>query len=331
MRRFCCFLLLLLLIGTSISIAETLPLDAVFEAVEGFRAEGFTHSADFIEVGAWISAVILKEGQFEGVGKGSESIGLVFDLATGEQITWDDLFVDGDAAAEAILRIAEEATYDNAYSEFHNISPVPRDNFAVTKDTLTIYYPVDQLSHFSGRCGAFSFYAYELSGLFKEGVPIQTGDSALAKEALENAFSEKALPGPLSQWRIGGKMSEASEMLSLVDVPDLTYDYAIYRFEAPEMRGVSLLANLDEDRAETANIAGIMAERIDFSGLFTGIADREACVEALGDPDEVSVIDDADAYSRLPNGETYRWIGDGVALEMHFVEDILQSVTLRAL
>ena len=330
MRRLFCCLIIVWLLAVSVSVAERPPLDTVFEAVEGFRAEGFTHSAEFIEAGPWLSAVVMKEGHFEGVGKGTEWIGMVFDLETGERITWDDLFVDGDTAASEIERIAEVSSDNNAYSEYRNVSPVPRDRFAVSDETLTVYYPVDQLSHFSGRCGAFSFYAYELSGLLKEDIPLKAGDSALAKEALTAALSEKALPGPLSKWAVGGQMIDAKNELTLVDVPDLTYDYAIYRFEAPEMRGVSLLSNPDEDRAETAAIAGVMAERIDFSGLFAGLSSREDCVAALGNPDETVSVGEADAYSRLPVGETLRWLGEGVALEMHFVENILHSVTIRA-
>ena len=328
-RLFCCFLIILLT-AASVSLAEPLPLDAVFEAVEGFRAEGFTHSAEFIQADPWLSAVIMKEGHFEGVGRGTEWIGLVFNLETGERIAWDDLFADGDAAAEVIERIISESSFKNAYSEYNAISPVPRDNFAVSGDTLTVYYPVGQLSHFSGRCGAFSFYAYELSGLLKEDIPLQAGDPALAKEALAAALTAKALPGPLSKWSIGSPMRDAKNELTLVDVPDFTYDYAIYRFEAPEMRGVFLLSNPDEDNAETAVIAGIMAERIDFSGLCTGVANREDCVAALGNPDEVDSVNESDAYSRLPIGETLRWLDGDVALEMHFVQNTLHSVTIRS-
>ena len=332
MRRFfCCIfiVLIVLLAAASVSLAGPLPLDFVFEAVEGFRAEGFTHSAEFVEAGPWLSAVIMKEGHFEGFGHGVEWIGLVFDLETGDRITWDDLFADGDAAAEAIEGIASASSFRNAYSEHDAISPVPRDNFAVSGDTLTVYYPVDQLSHFSGRCGAFSFYAYELSGLLKEDIPLHGGDPASAKEALAAALAAKALPGPLSKWAIGGAMIDAKNELTLVDVPDFSYDYAIYRFEAPEMRGVSLLSNPDEDNAETATIAGIMAERIDFSGLCTGVSSREDCVAALGNPDGTEFVNESDAYSRLPVGETLRWLGGGVALEMHFVQDVLHSVTIR--
>lgn len=329
MRRFFCLILLGFLLISSTALAQQMPLDAVFDAVEGFRAEGFTHNAEFFEAGPWMSAAICQQGQFEGLGKGTQWTGLVFDMETGERILWEDLFSDGDAAAARIEEIIEASTYDNAYSEYNMITPVPRDNFMVSTDVLTIYYPVMQLSHFSGLSAGFSFYAYELSSLLREDTPLQVGDPESAKEALQAALDQKALPGPLSKWAVGTSMADARDALGLVDVPDLTYDYAVYHFEAPEMRSVSLLAVPEEDRADSATIAGIMTERIDFSGLCTGVSDRNTCVGAMGDPDTVTLVEEADAYSRLPVGETLGWTGEGIVLEMHFVDDILHSVTLR--
>lgn len=329
MRRSCCLLVLCLLLMIPCALAQQLPLDAVFDAVEGFRAEGFTHSAEFFEAGPWMSAVVLQEGQFEGLGKGTQLTGLVFDLESGERICWDDLFVDGDAAAERIESIIEASTYNNTYSEFNAITPIPRDNFAVSENMLIIYYPVQQLSHFSGLCGAYSFYAYELSDLLQEGIPLQAGDVETAKDTLQAVYEGNALPGPLTKWAIGGSMIDAKDALGLVDVPDLTYDYAVYRFMAPEMRGVSLLSLPGEDRADTAIIAGIMAERIDFGGLCTGITSKEDCIAALGNPNTAEIIEEADGYSRLPIGETLCWYSDELVLEMHFTDNILYSVTIR--
>lgn len=313
------------------ALAQQLPLDAVFDAVEGFRAEGFTHSAEFFDVGSWMSAVVSQEGQFEGLGKGIQRTGLVFDMETGERVLWDDLFVDGDAAADRIEAIIEASTYNNTYAEFNALTPVPRDNFTVSADVLTIYYPVKQLSHFSGLCGAFSFYAYELAGLLREDIPLQAGDAATAKDVLQATFENKALPGPLVRWAIGSQMMDAKEALGLVDVPDLTYDYAVYHFLAPDMRGVSLLSLPAEDKVDTASIAGIMAERIDVGGLCTGVTNKENCIAALGEPQAVTLVETADGYSRLPEGETLYWYGNDVALELHFVTNILYSVTLLAL
>jgi hypothetical protein len=95
------------------------------------------------------------------------------------------------------------------------------------------------------------------------------------------------------------------------------------------MRGVNLLAHPDETTAATAAIAGVYARRIEFYGLGTGIATRAACEAALGQPDAVTAIAEADAYSRLPVGETLTWQRGGRALDFHFAQGVLHSVTLR--
>lgn len=118
-------------------------------------------------------------------------------------------------------------------------------------------------------------------------------------------------------------MAEADAALRLVDVPDIKLDYAVYHFEAAPMRGVSLLST--GESVDSALIEGVFAERMDFYGLCTGVAAREACVAALGEPDESRVVETADAYSRLPAGETLCWRNETRALELHFVDGCAQQ------
>ncbi len=329
MRRFFCLLLAGLLLAAPCALAQGAPWDAILSAVQALNPDGLSQDAQFKEAGGWMSAIVSQEGMIAPRLEGTQWHGLVYDTETGEPVAWDDLFADGDAAAARMEEIAEESTYDNAYAEYNQITPLPRESFAVYDGVLTVYYPAEQLSHFSGRSGAFSFYAYELDGLLNEGVPLAAGDVAGAKTAMAAALTDGALPAPLDEWKLGGSMSDAADKLGVVDVPDLTHDFAVYRFEAPEMRGVSLLAKPDEENVNTASIAGIMAERIDFSGLQTGVSTREECVAALGEPAETVAVDASDAYSRLPVGEALMWSGDGkTVLELHFAEGVLYSVTL---
>lgn len=331
MRRFFCCLLVSLLLAAPAVMAEDMPWDIILDAVDALRVEGLEQEAVFDQADTWMSVTVIQSGMIAPRLSGTQYIGLVFDLLTGETVTWDRFFSDGDEAAARMEAIAQDAVYDNAYAEYNQITPMPRDSFTVTCDILTVYYPATQLSHFSGRSGGFCFYAYELEGLLREDIPLKAGDVTQAVQALDKALTDGALPGPLAGWSLGGAMSEASEELGLVDVPDLTYDYAVYHFDAPYMRGISLLSLPEEDNADTAMIAGIYARRIDFSGLCTGIATIEECKAALGEPDSTSIVNEADMYCRLPEGITLGWIGEGRILEMHFVEDILHSVTLRVL
>lgn len=329
MRRLFLFVLVCLLFAAPAALSQEnqKTTDALFAALDE-KAPGammIPGGVSFFEEGPYMTAVARIENLDV-----TEWAGLVYDTQAGAFVAWDDLFTDGDAAAAKLEAIAEASSYANAYAEHNRISPMPRDNFAVFDGQLTVYYPSQQLSHVSGQAGAFSFYAYELDGLLKEGVPLFKGDPAKAREVLSHALSEGALPGSLSAVKLGGAMREAAETLGLVDVPDLTYDFAVYRFEDPKMRGVSLLSGTDEEHAETAVIRGIYAKRMDFSGLITGFTTRQACVQALGEPDAAMAVETADAYSRLPVGETLLYRGEGRAMEFHFTDGVLHSVTLRA-
>ena len=327
MRRFfLLFFVAVLLALPTMALAEAFmnASTAIFEAFEAMSLPGETERTDFGQVGNWVS-VVLQKREADGL----RFYALVYDIEEEAFVTWDDLFLDGDAAADRIVEMAMEATYQNAYAENNQLTPVPRDNFRVQEGVLTVYYPADQHSYFSGRAGAVSFYAYELAGLLKENVPLNTGAIYGAVQTKQDVFAQGALPEPLGSWKIGGAMADAADVLGLVDVPDLTYEFSVYRFEAPEMRGIALLSGTTEDRVQTATIGGIYAERMDLGGLITGISTRVECIEALGEPDLEMEIATADAYSLRPVGETLCWEENGRVLELHFVEGILQSVLLR--
>ncbi|MCL1963529.1 MAG: hypothetical protein FWF69_00505 [Firmicutes bacterium] len=325
-RSFALLLFFALLAMTLPALSEEgmrMAVDAIFDALWDPSAPGVIEATEFSVDGDWVFAV---QRRREADGLRWHAIG--YDMASERFVTWDDLFADGDAAAERIAQIADSAMYHNAYAEHNRITPVPRDNFALANGVLTVYYPAEQLAHFSGRAGAFGFYAYELADLLREGAPLAVGDAKEAPAAMTAALAGGSLPG-YEKWAIGGAMADAAEALGLVDVPDLTYDFAVYRFEDPCMRGVALLSDPGGDSAGNATISGIYAERIDFSGLCAGVSARAECVLALGAPDAKCAIEEADGYSLRPVGETLRWERDGRALELHFVEDVLHSVLLR--
>ncbi|MDR0928765.1 MAG: hypothetical protein LBM74_03515 [Oscillospiraceae bacterium] len=326
MRRFFCILLTICLLGAlPVAVGEELALasQALFAALMAKDPQALAQMPQIDQTGDWLSAVARIDGA-----DGAHSVAAVYDLAAGALVTWDDLFLDGEAAA-AHLEALAGASQGNTYHEFNQIHPIPRDHFALRGGQLFIYYPREQLAHVSGNAGAYAFYAYEMPGLLQEGVPLATGDVTQAAAGLLEVLETGALPAPYAAWSLGNPMANAAAALTQVDVPNLTHDYAVYAFEAPEMRGVSLLAHPDATDADSALIAGVYAQRIDFFGLCTGIATRAQCEAALGQPDAVLQIEEVDAYSRLPVGETLLWQQGGRALELHFVEGVLHSITLR--
>ena len=84
-----------------------------------------------------------------------------------------------------------------------------------------------------------------------------------------------------------------------------------------------------DDLSESgAVICGVFARRVDFSGLIPGESTKEDCLAALGAPDETRAVASADAYDRLPAGETLLWRGEAAAIELHFAENILYSAAI---
>jgi len=287
---------------------------------------GCDEDVAFFELGPWISVVVAQRGPIAPMMEGTQYHGLVFEMETGARIAWDDLFTDGHAAAERMEDIAEVSVYRNAYGDYSGLRPMPWDSFAISGAQLTVYYPAQQLSTFSGCSGAFSFYAYELDGFLRDGIPFEAGNPEEAEGALMDAYLGGFLPGFLMDWPIGRPLAEVRDALGLEDVPNWSHDYALYRFEAPQMRGVTLLSS--SDNVNAAVIDGIMAERIDFSGLWPGVATRAACIAALGEPEAIEEVSGADAYSRMPDGKTLVYQGFGREVRFHFVDDTLHNITL---
>lgn len=325
MKRFIAIVTAILVLCTSAAMGEAFQ-QASGAILDVLMADGMPENTAFDEHDTWISASAeYKDRDF------TRFLGVIYDTETEAFVSWADIFAAGDAAAARMEAIAEEAHYANAYSEYNAISPVPRDNFALLGQELVIFYPPEQLSYFSGRAGAVSFYAYELEGLLNEGIPFKAADIADAKQVLAEVQETGTLPQLVDLIAIGSDMAQADASLTLVDAPDVRYDYAIWQFEAPQMRGAALLSATDDTDKQAAKITGIQTERIDFGGLCTGIATKADCIAALGEPATQDTIETADAYNRLPAGETLTWPGETYAVDLHFVDDVLQSVTVRAI
>lgn len=325
MRRFFSFALLVVLC-LSTACAQAEAMDAIFDAVNALGAG----DVSFATVGDLLCVTAKKEETVPRFGPAQLTYGLVFRSQTGERIGWDDLFADGGAAAQRLEETASAWLYDNAYGSFDNLSPMPRDNFVLGEGTLTVYYPVTQLSWLSGRQVGVRFFAYELEGLLREDVPLARGDSAQADEALSQALATGCLPGLPQNAVPGVSIAEADAAFGLVDVPDVQRDAAVYSFEAAEMGGVWLLSPPEQSNPDTAVANGIFARRIDFSGLCPGVSTQEECLAALRAPDATTAVVSTDGYDRLPEGETALWYGDAYALEMHFAGGLLYSVALFA-
>lgn len=325
MRRLFCFCMIGLMMMASCAMAEDPMMratNAIFDAIQEKTAGKNAAAPMILQTGSWLSAV----AEISGV-PFTEWAAVTYDVDAGTMVTWDDLFTDGDAAAARIEEIAQAATYDNAYSERNEIAPAPRDNFIVDGAQLTIYYPPTQLSYFSDRAGAFSFYAYELDGLLREEVPLVSGDAVEFEDAMDAILRDGILSGLPGVVALGVPMADAAEALVLVDVPDIKNEAAVWLFEDPGMRGVALLSARDDINVDSATVTGILAERIDLQGMCAGLTAQDECLALMGAASRVEQVA-ADAYGLLPAGETHIWAANGHELGLHFVDGVLHSVLL---
>ncbi len=326
MRRITCLLLVMLCVAASAAAEQGAERSMSMETVgELMKLQPLLpdEKGSFHMAGDWVSMI----GFYPEDGH-TQWRGIVYDAVNKVRVAWDDVFADADAAAARLVEIAEASDSGNVYAEDAGYDMLPRDSFVIARDQLTVMYPFDMVQLVSGHSGAISVFAFEVGGLVKEGVPLAVGDAANAAAALQSALETGTLGGIVSDYPIGGEMARAAEALRLSDTPDLTREEAVYRFDAPMMRGIFLLSAKDDDDPDTATITGQFATRFDFSGLCTGVATKDDCVAALGPPARTETVAGSDAYDRLPDGETLAWTGNGNALALHFVDGALHSVTL---
>ena len=107
---------------------------------------------------------------------------LTFDLATGDLVSFDQLFTDPEGAKAFIEKTIEEEIEPglSTYLENNQLFPVPYDRFFLDgEDHITFVYENSQLSFLSGYSGAVSFNYGELAewlDLSPDGVAAQISE-----------------------------------------------------------------------------------------------------------------------------------------------------------
>ncbi|GHU71394.1 hypothetical protein AGMMS49992_05310 [Clostridia bacterium] len=257
----------------------------------------------------------------------------VLDLTSGESYAIADIFPDPDAAIAAMESIAERDMTENgnAYMENRTVTPLPLDNWEVDEYGVIIRYPIDRLSTFSGRPGAYQFNWYELEGLYD--AEFVEGIHERAQSARIEAESE---PNPLALPGIPVSLGDELERLALIygggKESDFTETSQAYRLEDARFRGVTILTSRD-DPTGTGEIIEIRAARLDYDGLCVGVSDEQAVLDLLGEPDAREPIgEDASYYQLLPEGEILWYDREDVRLGMLVDgENTLVCIILKAI
>jgi len=260
------------------------------------------------------------------------------DLTTGEPIALDALFMDPEAAREAITddldyTVAPELS---AHLSAGALTPIP-ETFALSPTGLTLYYPIDQLATLSDKAGAVNIHFSEIaeyldlsegSVLDRLGAPQHLTLTENSRTALEDSLSRGMLGViPLT---IGEAVQALTDAHGLLIDPDLYEGGRMFQLEGAAYRKAFLLTDALTEDWDTSVVQGIRADRLNYLGLCTGRTEREEWLAALGEPETTLAVDEtgAEKWRIVPGRSDYYTFGP-YRLRLHADENgVLSSVFL---
>ena len=260
------------------------------------------------------------------------------DLQTGAEITWEDLFLDAEAARETMETWldAEVAPELSAHLLNSQLTPVP-DLFRMTERGMLLLYPSDQLSTLSDRAGDVLIpwnvvqdqLRTEEGGLPKRiGVWKQLDLDEQSAERLTRMAEAGAIPGiPVS---LGDSLQALTDEHHLLIDPDLDASGRLFSLEGGSFWSVFLMTDDLSESWENSRVEGIRVDIGSVSGLTIGETEQAAWRQALGEPDHTIDFDAerAEAYRTVPGTRDYYELG-GHRLQLHGDENgLLASIIL---
>lgn len=293
------------------------------ETLNGLNANGWGLQVDYRDTlqNGVLSVLVSALGEMENGRMGQMYTGLNFDLLTGKGIAVEDLFTDVDSAFIYMEGKLDEQVAPglSGYMENDQLIPIPQDNFFLTPEGITFFYPQEQFSMLSGYSGGCSFFWYELKDYLNlgEGSPLAklgAGDSlALSPDSagrIQEAVKAGQLPG--IDARIGENLTDVFAKYRLLVDPDYYPGGRFFELEAPEFRGVWLLSDALTESYDASQVQGIRADRVNLYGLQPNVTTREEWQAVLGQPESTTELDEYTAEDyRLPAGTSdYYRFGD---------------------
>ncbi len=300
---------------------------------------GLTVTYESSLTGSIFSVAVSALGEMANGRMGQTYTALVFDLSTGKQLTAGDVFSDADGAFSLMEQKLEEEVqpYLSGYMENDSLTPIPRDNFYLTPDYITFYYPQSQFSMLSGYSGGCSFGYYELAEYLNltEGSALSllgAGDHLLITGStasnVGSAVSEGYLPGIGA--KLGERLMDRLNQYRLLVEPDYYPGGRFFEVEAPEFRSIWLLTDALTESYDANQVLGIRADRVNLYGIRTGMTTIQEWREALGQPESTAELDDFTASDyRLPAGTSDYYTFGQNTLRLHADETgVLTSVQI---
>ena len=268
-----------------------------------------------------------------------------FDLRTGREITFADLFIDAEAAKAFIESYLDEqvAPELSAHLPAGTLTPVP-EAFTISPTGLTLYYDIGAFRTLSDKAGTVTILWHELRPFLKVSaisepeavinrlamdfitLDITDGDTLL--QSLQNG----ALPGIPAT--LGQPLQELVDRYALLTDPDIYEGGRMIALEDGAFRQVWILTDALTEEFDRSVVQGIRADRISLHGLCTGettiVEWREFLGFDLGAPDTTLTVDEnrAESWRIVPGTSDYYTFGD-YRLRLHADESgILRSVFL---
>ena len=261
-----------------------------------------------------------------------------FDLSTGQEITFSDLFTDTDAATPFIETYLNEQVVPelSAHLPAGTLTPIP-ETFTISPTGLTLYYDVSAFRTLSDRAGTVTILWSELREHLRLGQADvlmaigANGHIALGEDGeyhIPDALQSGSFTGIPAA--IGQPMQELIDRYKLLTDPDIYEGGRMIALEDGAFRNVWLLTDALTEEFDQSTVQGIRADRLNFYGLCTGVTTIDWWREVLGKPDNTLSVDEARAESWriVPGTSDYYTFGD-YRLHLHADENgVLRSVFL---
>ena len=261
-----------------------------------------------------------------------------YDLHTGEEITFADLFKDVDAATAFIESYLDEqvAPELSAHLAAGSLTPLPAA-FTISPTGLTLYYDIDAFRTLSDKAGTVTILWSELREHLMLDFGTILGDFGVDGHIALGEDGEYIVPDMLQSGgfagipaTLGQPMQELIDRYALLTDPDIYEGGRMIALEDGAFRGVWILTDALTEDFDRSVVQGIRADRLNFYGLCTGDTTITWWREVLGNPDTTLTVDEsrAESWRIVPGTSDYYTFGD-YRLRLHADENgILRSVFL---
>ena len=260
------------------------------------------------------------------------------DLRDGQEIPFEQLFTDAEAAKNLIAEYLEDEVAPELSAHLLNseLTPVP-ELFFLEKSGLTLLYPVDRLSTLSDRAGDIRIgwnSLRDVLDLSEDSVASRIGVQEMISlaeagaEQLRAMAAEGSLTGiPV---KLGDSMQELTDRYHMLTDPDGFEGGRLFSLEGGCFRDVFLMTDDLTRGWENSAVEGIRMDQGCLWGLCVRETAREDWIAALGEPDGSAEIDEdkAEAIRGYSGTCDYYYCGEHI-LQLYSDETgILVSIVL---